>query len=238
MKCRIADFNVEIFFNHPFLSEQCREYAYDFETADLNVRIDREFVKEELERSPVESNEESYEFMLAYRVFADMLPTRGAFVLHSAVFDVDGVGVAFAAQSGTGKTTHMLRWKSLLGERLTVVNGDKPTVRFFEDEPYTPYAYGTPWNGKEHYGCNMRTPIKHLCFIKRGEENRAEPLDQSEAISLIFNQAYMPSVPEQAAATIKLIDRLLKSCKIWTIYCNTDDTAAEKPYKTVFENQK
>lgn len=238
MKCRIADFDIEIFFNHPYLEKYCREYAHDFETADIDLHIDREFVKSELARSPVESNEENYEFMLAYRVLADALPTRGAFVLHSAVFDVDGVGVAFAAQSGTGKTTHMLRWKSLLGDRLTVVNGDKPTVRFFEDEPFVPYAYGTPWNGKEHYGCNMRTPLRHLCFIKRGKENRAVPLDRDKAISLIFNQAYMPSLPEQAAATIALIDRLLKSCKIWTIYCNTDETAAIDPYKTVFGKEK
>ena len=65
------------------------------------------------------------------RKLAEWLPLHDAFVLHSATFDVDGVGVVFAAHSGTGKTTHMLLWQKLLGDKMTIVNGDKPIVRFF-----------------------------------------------------------------------------------------------------------
>ena len=68
-----------------------------------------------------------------FRAFAEQLPHYNAFVLHSATFDVSGVGVAFAAHSGTGKTTHMMLWQKLLGERMTIVNGDKPIVRFFDE---------------------------------------------------------------------------------------------------------
>ena len=174
------------------------------------------------------------EFLIFQRKIAEWIPLHNALLLHSACLDVDGVGVAFAAHSGTGKTTHMLLWQQLLGERMTVVNGDKPIVRFFDDEPNTPYAYGTPWNGKEHLGCNMRTPLKHLCFIERAAENSVEKLEPSNAINRIFNQVYMPKDPIAVSNTIILIKRLISSCTLWKINCNMDISAAETSYKSIF----
>ena len=78
------------------------------------------------------------------RSIAEWLPLNNSFLLHSAVFEVNDSGVALAAHSGTGKTTHMLLWQKLLGDKLKIINGDKPIIRFFENEPETPYAYGTP----------------------------------------------------------------------------------------------
>ncbi len=172
---------------------------------------------------------------LAYhKKVADCLPLHDAFLLHSACFDVDGVGVAFAAHSGTGKTTHMLLWQKLLGDRLKIVNGDKPIIRFFEDDPASPYAYGTPWCGKERLGCNMRTPLRHICFIERAEENSCTPINASDAVNRIFNQVYMPADPKAAACTLELVNRLLSSCKLWLIRCNMDISAAETSYNAIF----
>lgn len=172
---------------------------------------------------------------LAYhKKVADCLPLHNAFLLHSACFDVDGVGVAFAAHSGTGKTTHMLLWQKLLGDRLKIVNGDKPIIRFFEDDPASPYAYGTPWCGKERLGCNMRTPLRHICFIERAEENSCTPINASDAVNRIFNQVYMPADSKAAACTLELVNRLLSSCKLWLIRCNMDISAAETSYNAIF----
>ena len=172
---------------------------------------------------------------LAYhKKIADCLPLHNAFLLHSACFDVDGVGVAFAAHSGAGKTTHMLLWQKLLGDRLKIVNGDKPIIRFFEDDPASPYAYGTPWCGKERLGCNMRTPLRHICFIERAEENSCTPINASDAVNRIFNQVYMPADPKAVACTLELVNRLLSSCKLWLIRCNMDISAAETSYNAIF----
>ena len=195
------------------------------------------------------------------RKIAEWLPLHDAFVLHSACFDVDGVGVAFAAHSGTGKTTHMLLWQKLLGDRMTIVNGDKPIVRFFDEEAHSMsneqltisneqlgmsnsslqndhsqliYAYGTPWNGKEHLGCNMRTPLKHICFIERAEQNSCQPMDRSDAINRIMNQVYMPSDPAALLKTMQLIDRLINSCQLWLIRCNMEPEAAQIAFQTIF----
>ena len=127
-------------------------------------------------------------------------------------------------------------WQKLLGDKMVVVNGDKPIVRFFDDEPETPYAYGTPWNGKEHLGCNMRTKLKHICFIERSETNFVEKMDKNDVINLIFNQVYKPKDPIAVMKTMELIDRLLSCCNLWKIHCNMEDEAAEIAYNAIMRN--
>ena len=223
MSLKIADFLVNI------------ENKNEKVSADVSIYISKEDLDFELCLAESEFHENYIKFIAIFRKLAEWLPNNGAFVLHSACFDVNGEGVAFAAHSGTGKTTHMRLWQEYLGDKMVVVNGDKPIVRFFDDEPDCPYAYGTPWNGKERLGCNMRTPLKHICFIERSEKNYVEPMEKTDAIDRIFNQVYMPKDPVAVMNTMQLIDRLLSCCKLWTIHCNMNPKAAEIAYKTIFE---
>ena len=234
MNFKLADFNINFKTKYVDIQNKCGEYFTSNENDVMQFECNENDI--EYEKSISEGNfSNSYiEYIALFRKLAEWLPNNGAFVLHSACFDVDGVGVAFAAHSGTGKTTHMRLWQEYLGDRMVVVNGDKPIVRFFEDEPETPYAYGTPWNGKERLGCNMRTPLKHICFIERSETNYVEPMKKSDVIDRIFNQVYMPKDPIAVMNTMQLIDRLLSCCKLWTIHCNMEPSAAETAYKTIF----
>lgn len=234
MNYNFADYKIEIKNRFERIIRQCADYETQFDVPDLSIEMsDGDFA---FEHSVADGKySDAYiETIGVYRKLAEWLPKNNAFLLHSVAVDVGGVGVAFAAHSGTGKTTHMRLWKEYLGDKMVVVNGDKPIVRFFEDEPETPYAYGTPWNGKEHLGCNMRTPMKHICFIERAEENSCEPMESGEAIDLIFNQVYMPKDPLAVLATMQLINRFINSCSLWKIKCNMDISAAEVAYKTIF----
>lgn len=235
MLCKIADYAIEFQNSGSNFINTLQQYLSVPQAVDFLIKVTK---SEALEEKIISENQNmflgEYAVSRAFRKLAEWLPLRDAFVLHSATFDVDGMGVAFAAHSGTGKTTHMLLWQKLLGERLTVVNGDKPIVRFFEDEPSTPYAYGTPWNGKEHLGCNMRTPLRHICFIERAAENSCEKMEKSDAVNRIFNQVYMPKDPAAMMKTIELINRLIDSCELWLIRCNMDPAAAETAYRAIF----
>ena len=234
MNYNFADYNIKIEETFSALKKYCEKFLCDSSVEDATIRITKSDLEFERSIASEEHCDIYLETISVYRKLAEWLPTHGAFVLHSACFDVGGVGVAFAAHSGTGKTTHMRLWKEYLGDKMVIVNGDKPIVRFFEDEPETPYAYGTPWNGKEGLGCNMRTPMKHICFIERAEENSCEPMESGEAIDLIFNQVYMPKDPLAVLATMQLINRFISSCTLWKIKCNMDISAAEVAYKTIF----
>ena len=233
MKCLIADFKIEIENCFDYIYKSIKKYNYD--SPDFKIKNTKTEISNLVNKNSSIDYMGYTEHIETYRKIAEWLPLHNAFVLHSATFDVDGAGVAFAAHSGTGKTTHMLLWQKLLGERMTIVNGDKPIVRFFDGEPTVPYAYGTPWRGKENYGCNMRTPIKHICFIERSEKNFVEKLQPSEIINLIFNQVYMPKDPKAVAATMQLINRFIGCCELWRIHCNMDISAAETAYRAIFK---
>ena len=240
---RIAGQVISVNSLHPSTREYCKEYLCEGKS-DFSVEITPQDIDTEQEiaycertlegLTPSDLKKFQLERTAIQRKIAEWLPLHNAFVLHSACFDVGGVGVAFAAHSGTGKTTHMRLWQKLLGDKMVIVNGDKPIVRFFDDEPETPYAYGTPWNGKEHLGCNMRTKLQHICFIERSETNFVEPMEKAEAIDRIFNQVYMPKDPVAVMKTMELIDRLLSCCKLWKIHCNMEDEAAKIAYETIF----
>lgn len=235
MFCKMADFIIE-FHNNGGNFQKLEEFCgCSRRKTDMFIKVTKD---EAFAERAISGNKDlflgDYAVSNALRKIAEWIPLHGAFLLHSACFDVNGTGVAFAAHSGTGKTTHMLLWQKLLGDKMTVVNGDKPIVRFFEDEPETPYAYGTPWCGKEHLGCNMRTPLKHICFIERADKNSCEPLDKSDAVNLIFNQVYMPKDPAAMMKTMQLIDRLLSCCTLWKIRCNMESDAAETSFNAIF----
>ena len=231
---KIADFNVDLKSKYTVFSQKAEEFLTNETKADFIISCSEEEIMQERISEKVTSHKYFLEFVAAYRKFAGQLPLRDAFVFHCACFDVEGTGVAFAAHSGTGKTTHMNLWQEYLGEKMTVVNGDKPIIRFFNDAPNVPYAYGTFWNGKEHLGCNMRTKLKHICFIERCETNYVERVEKSEIIDRIFNQVYMPKDPIAVMKTMELIDRLLSCCDLWIIHCNMEKEAAEVAYKAIF----
>lgn len=234
---RIGDFNIKIKEKYLYNCKVSKDFLCDCENADCCIEVSQQDLDYEREHSESEFGNGYLEHIAIHRKIAEWLPLHNAFVLHSACFDVDGVGVAFSAHSGTGKTTHMGLWQELLGDKMVIVNGDKPIVRFFDDEPETPYAYGTPWNGKEGLGCNMRTKLQHICFIERSETNFVEKIDKSDVVERIFNQVYMPKDPLAMMNTMKLIDRLLDSCNLWIIHCNMEKEAAQVAYKTIIKGE-
>ena len=237
MLYNIGGFKIKFIKTYGAFRNACVEYEVHTGDAIVTFEVIHSDIQQEVDSTSEITKREAL-LAAAYRKLAEWLPLHNAFVLHSAVFDVDGTGIALAAHSGTGKTTHMLLWQKLIGDRLKIVNGDKPIVRFFDDEPETPYAYGTPWNGKEHLGCNMRTPLKHICFIERAEKNSCEEITKTEAVDLLFNQVYMPKDPQSAINTLQLINRLISCCKLWKIKCNMDIEAAQTAYTKIFETEK
>ena len=234
MNYKIADFLVEIKgLNYNLFNERARNYETD-EKSVITFNITQSDIDFERKIEPSIESIESHEYTAVLRKFGEFLPLHNGFVLHSACFDVDGVGIAFSAHSGTGKTTHMRRWRKYLGDRFTVVNGDKPMVRFYDDKDF-PVAYGNPWNGKENFGNNISTPLKHICFIERSETNYVEKVKKDDVVDRIMNQIYMPqSNPLALINTMQLIDRLLNTCNLWIIHCNMDENAGEIAYKTIF----
>ena len=235
LKYRFADLNVA--FNSRFedmFKILFKGFEEDFEEADITFDITEPDIKFERENDK-ENMLNQYDHILALasslRKIGEKLPGYDAAILHSATFSVDGRGIALAAFSGTGKSTHMFLWQKMLGDRFQIVNGDKPFVRFIDGELY---VYGTPWAGKEGMKENVKVRLTDLCQIVRSETNHTEPMSKQEGVSLLLKQIYIPFDPIARVKTLQLIERIAESINFWKISCNMDIEAAEVSYKAIF----
>ena len=231
MICRIADFNVK--FKNP--SAKMQYYLKNYVTdapADFEVEISANDIETFRGNVKFEATEFQLESAAFYNKILEQLPLYNAMFLHASLIEVGGVGVAFTALSGTGKSTHTLLWQRLLGDKITIINGDKPIIRFIDD---IHYGYGTPWNGKEGLGTNKKVPIKHICFIERSENNSCEKITAQTALKSIFSQIFVPNNVLATTKTLELLNTLLEKCTIWKIKCNTDIEAAQIAYNTIFK---
>ena len=229
---QFADLVVELNNQYDFLTNQCAQYGYTGSASpELTVCVTDEQIRRERHFSPGVSCSDGYlESICAYRKLCLAMPSYDGLLLHGSVIDCDGRGIAFLARSGVGKTTHTLLWQQVYGQRLRIINGDKPIIRFWDGMPY---AYGTPWAGKENLQTNARVPLTDLCLIQRSTENQVVPILPEEALDAIMQQILIPSDPQLAIKTLQLLDRLLSCCRVWVIRCNTSQEAAILAHDTL-----
>ncbi len=233
---RIADINVQFKTRYYKVPSMCKGYIIDDIEPDLTIEVTSEQIRHEELITPYENKTlpSVYEASSAYRQFCHQLWKFDALILHSVAISVDNIGIAFAAKSGTGKTTHTRLWHELLGEKMSIINGDKPIIKFIDG---IPFAYGTPWKGKESFGMNASVQLSNICFIERDSKNSVRRLKKEDAINRIFNQILLPSDPVGSFKTLHMIDNLLDKCNLWVIMCNTDIEAAEIAYSKIVLNE-
>ncbi len=231
-KVKIADFIIDIQNEYRYLEKQCADYIYDGdEPADFTVSVTQEEMDIEAKEYDVEFHPALLESTCAYRQIAMELPQRDAMLMHGATFAIDGKGIIFIARSGVGKSTHTMLWQKLYGDKLTIVNGDKPIIRFFDG---VPYAYGTPWAGKEKLQNNMRVQLTDICILERGLENSTVKVDPADYLDQIMQQVLRPADPLTALKSLELVDALSKKCNFWNIKCNISDEAAITSHDAIF----
>jgi hypothetical protein len=155
-----------------------------------------------------------------------------ALLLHAAVIELDGRAIAFSARSGTGKSTHIKLWKNVFGDRVQIVNGDKPIIRFSSDG--TPIAYGTPWAGKEGWQRNVGVPLRSIVILRRGETDRLLPISREEAAIDLLGQVLLGDTEAEATASMELLDRLMVSVDLKVLYCTPTETAARVAFAGLF----
>lgn len=230
-KIRMADFVIEIQNKYDYVKKQCIDYIVD-ETKEalFSVEATDEDIAREKEAALYAFNEGYLESVCIYRKIALALPKYNAFLLHAAVVKVDDKGYAFTAKSGVGKSTHIKLWKELLGDRLQIVNGDKPIVRVIDGNVY---AYGTPWCGKERYNINCSVQLKAICFLERGETDEIELINKSLAAGRIIHQVIVPKSSQDIVSILDMLDNVIKKVDIWRLRCTMNISAAKVSYNAM-----
>lgn len=229
---RIAELNIRIENRYENVKKLCKEYIIGDlpdEDTDLVAFATEADIDEEIAISDFSPTRGYAEAICIYRNLCKQLPSRfDAYLFHSALIEYEGKGYAFAAQSGTGKSTHIGIWQKVFGEKVRIVNGDKPIFRYSENNGFT--AYGTPWCGKENLSINTSVKLCAICFLERGSANEIERITPTEALMRIFHQTLLPSDTEELDCLIPLLDKTLSEVPCYLLRCNMDDDAAIVAY--------
>lgn len=229
-------------------NDTTRNYCSDYlcnGIPDLSVAITPEDIiferlkaarEDELEGLPVRQlSDELLEITALQRKVTEALFDYDTLLFHGSVVAVDGEAYLFTAKSGTGKSTHTRFWRQVFGDRAVMVNDDKPFLRITPDGVI---ACGSPWMGKHGLGANIQVPLKAICILERGEENRIAPISAPQALPMLFQQSQRPMHPRNLAKYMDLIDALAAKVPVYRMQCNLDPQAAMVAYRGMCGNER
>ena len=196
---------------------------------DIDFERAKSAREDALEGHPVRHYSDAYlETLAVQRKITEGLVDHGILLFHGSVIAVDGIGYLFTAKSGTGKSTQTRLWQQHFGSRAVMVNDDKPFLRI---TPEGVTACGTPWMGKHSLGANLSVPLKAICILNRGEQNRIEPIAAKEAVLMLLQQSSRPRDARRMAQYMELVDRLSAGVRFYQLWCNMEPEAAEVAYR-------
>lgn len=219
--------------------DYCRNYLTE-EAGAFSVAVTREDLSFEQEAYLREAREEG----IRPRMFPDPFLERSAIqrkvaeallrwdilMLHGSTVAVDGEAYLFTARCGTGKSTHTRLWREAFGTRAVIVNDDKPFLTLCETGVW---ACGSPWSGKHGLDTNLTVPLKGICILERGRENRIQRITPEEALPMLLKQGYCPLDPGSHPGYRALVETLAERTPLWRMECTRDIQAAHTAYEAM-----
>ena len=158
-----------------------------------------------------------------YTQLAEKLSYFGVLLMHGSALCMDGNAYVFTAASGTGKSTHARLWRELFGDRVWMINDDKPLLRISQDGVS---VYGSPWNGKHNLSCNASAPLKAIVDLNRGTKTRIELISKADAFPLLVNHCFVSGKAEIKRNVAAMEINLLQQTIFYRLFCNMDVSAA------------
>ena len=237
-KMKVAGAVAEVHPQFDSTLEYFRPYLTE-DAADFSVTVtpeDREFeqldaLREALEEGmrPRTFTEPFLERAAIQRKFAEFLLDRDALLFHGSTVAVDGFAYLFTANCGTGKSTHTRLWRQVF-PNAQMVNDDKP---FLTLTSAGVIAHGSPWSGKHGLSSNISVPLKGICILNRGPENKITPTAPADAMEMLLSQGYCP--PEAQEKFRELTEQLANTVALWSMECNKNPEAAKVAHQAMSE---
>lgn len=156
---QIAEVLIAIENRYAFSERLCADYIANVAPDECSFSVSATPEEISAENSDEGTFSPAYcESLALYRKICTRMLDYDAFLLHAAVVSHAGRGFAFAAKSGTGKSTHVAQWMRALGDDVTVVNGDKPILCWRSREAAEAKGAGAPSETPGGEGAPACTP--------------------------------------------------------------------------------
>ena len=210
----------------PYLTERQPEFFVTVTAEDLvrqQAALDQEADEEGLRRRKF--TDPFLERTVIQEKIAGVLLEKDTLLLHGSTVAVDGQAYLFTAPCGTGKSTHTRLWMEQFGHRAVMVNDDKAFLQLRRDGVW---ACGSPWMGKHGIGTNISLPLKGICFLRRGTENRVQKSTPEKWLPELIHQCFLPE--ERYTA---LVRQLAQRVPLWEMSCTKDPQAATVAYEAM-----
>ena len=210
----------------PYLTQREPEFFIEVTGEELirqQAALDREADEEGLRRRKF--TDPFLERTVIQEKIAGQLLERNTLLLHGSTVAVDGQAYLFTAPCGTGKSTHTRLWRELFGQRAVMVNDDKVFLQLRRDDVW---AYGSPWTGKHGIGNNISAPLKGICFLRRGTENRIQKAEPQKWLPELIHQSFLPE-----ERYLPLVFQLAQRIPLWEMSCTKDPQAAAIAYEAM-----
>lgn len=209
------------------------EPSFSVDMNSLNLEEERQYF---IKRNGVESENVSHnllEFSALLRAVAENLIDYDTVLFHGSAVRMDGQVYLFCADSGTGKSTHARMWRECFGDRVVMINDDKPLIRIDETGIV---CYGSPWSGKHHLDTNTSAPVKAVCILSRDTENHIEMIDKDMTMQYLLKYSYRSIDPSRIARSLAMLDQLAKKVPMYALGCNISYEAAVTAYEGMQED--
>lgn len=168
------------------------------------------------------------EFNVLYRDIPVLLKKEGALLVHGVLLEMDEMGFLFSAPSGTGKSYHAKMWTEVFPKRVTIINGDKPLLRFTDGGVY---GYGSPWMGKEKVGTNKKVKLKAICHLSRGDKNvisRAKK--DGQFINWLLEETMLKNRQTSILELVRWYKQAMQYVSLYELKCNMNQDSAFVSY--------
>lgn len=203
-----------------YLPTLCRDYRTDKRPRWVVRATDADLAWENPTGEPYSPG--YLESLALYRQICERLVGEDILLFHGSALAMDGKAYLFTAPSGTGKSTHAALWRQVFGDRVTMINDDKPLLGF---TPAGVTVYGTPWAGKDRLQTNTCAPVAGLVLLHQAPENTTRPLTPRQAYPHLLSQTHRVQDPQGLMHTLDLV-RQLARLPVYALGCTPTPEAA------------
>ena len=230
LKYKIADIIVEYTAKYEELKRLSEPFGYNgAKPAQLFLSVKDEYLNSLLSRAG-----EIEDYAIATQ-FNRAAINYGTMLVHSSALICDGGAYLFSADSGVGKSTHTKLWLKAFGDKVHIMNDDKPVVKLYDDRAV---AFGTPFDGGSGIALNESYPLRAIIFVERGEQNSVRIPDSREIIQKLYFQTARMVDRETAEKMLVNMEKLISLTRFYVLTCNMDISAAYAAYNSIIEKSE